>query len=114
MTIMFKDVEYPVADSLRVIYMLQKEFNHKPYLEIFSGMDKMPLEQQVSLLYVAFNLANPGVATKGEFLEYVLDNMGMSVFQKKLEELMDAIMFHGLSPEERSAKKAELLGETAR
>lgn len=101
----FKDQEYPMSDTLRVAYKMQSAFGHKPYMSIFSSMGELPVEKQIQILFIAFDMANPGKTTQLEFTEYCLDNLGMQQFMDALEELMDSIMYRGLTPEERARKK---------
>lgn len=107
MTFMYKDNQYEMAETLRVAYKIQEINGHKPYTQVFKEMGDMPVEKQIKILYAAFELANPGVASELEFREYCLDNMGMEQFTDAISELIEALMYHGLSPEEIKAKKAK-------
>lgn len=111
MVFKFKDEEYEMRETLRVAYAIQTANGHKPYSKVFAEMGDMPIESQIGVLYVSFNLQNPNVATKQEFLDYCLDNYGLDGIMEKLTELMDGIMYFGLSPEEKAAKKAKEAAE---
>lgn len=102
----YKGQDYEMAETLRVAYKIQELNNHKPYTQVFKEMGEMTIERQIKILYAAFSLANPGVASELEFQNYCLDNMGMEQFTSALEELVNALMNHGLPKEEIEAKKA--------
>ena len=53
---------------------------------------RQPVEKQIQMLFAAFDIANPGVATFQEFLDYCLDTYGLDEFMNSLEELMDDLM----------------------
>lgn len=73
-------------------------------------MGDFPVEKQIQMLFAAFDIANPGVATFQEFLDYCLDTYGLDEFMNSLEELMDDLMYKGVPVEERSSKKSETAG----
>lgn len=71
---------YEYASTLRVAYDLQGQFNHKPYMEVFSGMSEMKVEDQLKVLYTAFKVGNPDVAidiTFTKFMNYYFDNFNL-------------------------------------
>lgn len=103
----YKGKEYEMAETLRVAYKIQELNNHKPYTQVFKEMGDMPIEKQIGILFAAFDLANPGVASALEFREYCLDTLGMDQFTTALEDLVSSLMNHGLSQEEIEAKKAK-------
>ena len=99
--------DYEVKTTLRVAYQMQAEFGHKPYMQILQDVDKLKLEQQIKLLYIGFNLANPNVMTFQQFLDYWLDNGAFLGITKKMAELVEAITYNGMTKEEiEAAKKA--------
>ena len=76
LTINLNGNEYPLACNLRVAYVLQNQHNHDSYSSILSRIGEMPLEQQIDVLYAAFQIANPETAktfTREMFRTYVLD-----------------------------------------
>ena len=60
----------------------------------------MKLEEQIRMLFVAFDLKNPNVATEQQFLDEVLDNWNLNMITRKVAELVEAITFNGMSEEE--------------
>lgn len=109
-------VEYTLSDKLRVAYKLQEVNNHRPYTEIFKGLGGMPLEKQIEFVWIAFNMANPDMESiskpgtkmsQKEFQDYCLDNIGLSLIMDLIKDIMDGIMYTGLSPEEKEKKLQE-------
>lgn len=101
--------EYPLATTLRVAYAIQGKFNHKPYAQIFQELDTLGIDGQLKLLYTAFNLANPNVATEAEFINYHLDHGNLSEINVLIAKLLEGITFNGLSPEEVARRKNEIM-----
>lgn len=110
MNIVINGQEYSMKTSLRVAYQMQAEFGHKPYMQILQEVDKMKLEQQIKLLYISFNLANPNTMTFNQFLDYFLDEGAFVQVTKKMAELIEAITYNGMSPEEIEASKKDTAG----
>lgn len=100
MVIKFQGQEYEVSTTLRVAFIIQSRFNQKPYMQIFQDIQNMKLEEQVRMLFVAFDLKNPNVATEKQFLDEVLDNWNLNMITRKVAELVEAITFNGMSEEE--------------
>lgn len=87
--------EYSLNSTLRVAYEIQGLNGHKPYLEIFQGIDKMLIEKQIEILYVAFKLDNPEVAKTMPFqmfLSYYLENFTLKQVMDQLSQIVKAIM----------------------
>lgn len=107
---------YTLSDKLRVAYKLQECHNHKPYTEIFKSLGSMPLEKQIEFIWISFTLANPDAPsvvkegekmTQIEFLNYCLDNIGLTIIMDLIQGIMDGIMYGGLSEEEKEKKRQE-------
>lgn len=102
--------EYPLSTTLRVAYKVQGQHNHKPYTEVFKGLGDMPLEQQIDILYAAFQCANPDEAkfiTQQKFLDYYLDNYTLATVMHQLEDVVKGIMGTDEPTEEASANPTE-------
>ena len=102
--------EYPLSTTLRVAYKVQGQHNHKPYTEVFKGLGDMPLEQQIDILYAAFQCANPDEAkfiTQQKFLDYYLDNYTLATVMHQLEDVVKGIMGTDNFAEEESANPTE-------
>lgn len=100
MTIDFKGETYEMSTSLRVMYKLQSKLGNKPYMEIFQDIKSMRLEEQIKMLFIAFDNANPKACTEMEFLNEALDNWGLSHVTNAVGELIQQITYNGLSPKE--------------
>lgn len=86
---------FNLATTLRVAYNVQGQHNHKPYVEIFQDISNMPIEQQINILFAAFEVANPEVAktfNKNSFLNYYLDNFDLSVVMDQLQGVVKGIL----------------------
>lgn len=92
-----KGVTYEMATSLRVAYKIQGMNNNKSYAKVFEGVGDMGIEEQIGLLYASFSVANPGTLSKQEFLDAVLDEYGIAQVMEKLSELIEAMMFRGMT-----------------
>lgn len=88
-------VEYELSTTLRVAYKVQGQHNHKPYSEIFAGLGDMTLEQQIDILYAAFQVANPEQAkfiSRQTFLDYFLDNYNLKYVMDRIQAVVRGIM----------------------
>lgn len=95
LTVIIDGVEYALATTLRVAYMVQGQHNHKPYTEVFAEMGDMPLEDQIGILYVAFKCANQTqvqTITQQKFLDYYLDNFTLKDVMSQLQKVIAGIM----------------------
>lgn len=85
-------IDYELATTLRVAYMIQGQNNHEAYSKVFARMGDMTLEEQVAVLYTAFKCANPDVLmTKERFFEYYLDHYSLSEVLSQLELVIRGI-----------------------
>lgn len=110
-----KDVD--LATTLRVAYQVQGQHNHKPYAEVFKGIGEMGVEQQIDILYAAFECANPILKqeiTKQKFRDYYLDNYNLKDLMSQLQEVVKGIMGEdSLGEDESEDESAETEGEDA-
>lgn len=94
-TVVINGTEYELSTKLRVAYKVQNQNSHKPYSEIFSSLDSMPLEKQISILYCAFEVANPEATkeiTSQKFLDWYLDNYNVSTIMDQLQDVIGGIL----------------------
>ena len=94
-TIKIKEVEYPLATTLRVAYVVQGQHNHKPYTEVFKSIGSMHLEDQIGILYAAFECANPelkNVIKRSDFLESYLDTYNLKTMMEHIQTVIKGIM----------------------
>ena len=113
------DNEYPLACNLRVAYVLQNQHNHESYSSILSRVGEMPLEQQIDVVYAAFQIANPETAktfTREMFRMYVLDHdeFNASVILNIIKDIISGILGKKLPdevPDETASDKNAESGE---
>ena len=119
LTIKLKANEYPLACNLRVAYVLQNQHNHESYSSILSRVGEMPLEQQIDVIYAAFQIANPETAktfTREMFRMYVLDHdeFNASVVLNIIKDIISGILGKKLpdeAPDETASDKNAESGE---
>ena len=99
-------VEYPLATTLRVAYLVQGQHNHKPYTEVFKDIGDMTIEDQIGIIYCAFKCANADstvVIPKQSFIDYYLDNFTLKEVINQLQEIVKGIMGEDLTEEDADA-----------
>lgn len=93
MIVTINGADYSLATSLRVAYKVQGQHNHKPYSKVFSEIGGMTLEEQIGILFAAFQVANPEVKMSQEqFLNYYLDNYKLKVLMDQVKDIIQGIM----------------------
>ena len=95
LTVKINDVEYPLATTLRVAYKVQGQHNHKPYTEVFKSIGDMVLEDQIGILYAAFECANPTEVAKIKrqtFLDAYLDTYNIKIMMNHIQTVIKGIM----------------------
>lgn len=109
MIVTMNGVDYPLATTLRVAYKVQGQHNHKAYSKVFSEIGDMVLEDQIGILFCAFQVANPEIKmTQQEFLNYYLDNFDLKTVMEQVKGVIQGIT--GMDPDEAPSAAA---GETA-
>ena len=95
LTVTIKGVEYQLATTLRVAYKIQGQHNHKPYTEVFRAIGDMHLEDQIGILYAAFECANPtavALIKRQDFLDSYLDTYNLKVMMDHIQGVIKGIM----------------------
>lgn len=93
MTVRIEGAEYALATTLRVAYKVQGQHNHKPYSEVFAHIGDMVLEDQIGILFAAFQVANPDTKmTQATFLNYYLDTFTLRDVMDQVKEVVQGIM----------------------
>lgn len=93
MNVTINGVDYPLATTLRVAYKVQGQHNHKPYSKVFSEIGDMTLEDQIGILYAAFQVANPEVSMKqDQFLNHYLDQYNLKILMDQVKDVIQGIM----------------------
>ena len=117
-TINLNGNEYPLACNLRVAYVLQNQHNHESYSSILSRVGDMPLEQQIDILYIAFQVANPETAktfTREMFRTYILDHdeFNAYVMLDMIKSIVSGILGKELSNEDTSSESVDVDSESS-
>ena len=118
LTINLNGNEYPMACNLRVAYTLQNQQNHESYSSILSRIGKMPVEQQIDILYIAFQVANPETAktfTREMFRTYILDHdeFNAYVMLDMIKRIVSGILGKELSNEDTSSESVDVDSESS-
>ena len=95
LTVKLKGIEYPLATTLRVAYKVQGQHNHKSYTEVFKSLGEMVLEDQIGIIYAAFECANPTEVFKmkrQDFLEAYLDEYNIKIMMEHIQKIIEGIM----------------------
>lgn len=115
LTVKIDGVEYPLANTLRVAYKIQGQHNHKPYTEVFRSIGDMHLEDQIGILYAAFECANPSETFKikrADFLDAYLDTYNLKEMMNHIQEVIKGIMGEDFFEEAEAAKGENSEGAT--
>ena len=109
MKLHIKDKDYELSTSLRVVYAL-RDISHADSLqEAIGSISKLDLDGQLELLYAAYKAANSKNAdcvSKNDFIDNLLDNLGIFAITNAINTLADGLLYSGLSQEEIESKKA--------
>lgn len=93
MILTMNGTEYTLATSLRVAYKVQGQHNHKAYSKVFSEIGDMTLEEQIGILFAAFQVGNPEVKmTQQQFLDFYLDTYNLKILMDQVKEIVQGIM----------------------
>lgn len=108
-TVVINGIEYTLANTLRVAYKIQGQHNHKPYTEVFRGIGEMTLEDQIGILYAAFECANPVEAhsiKRNDFLNSYLDSYNLKIMMEHINDVIKGIMGEDFFEEEENVSGA--------
>lgn len=106
MKVRIDGVDYPLATTLRVAYKVQGQHNHKAYSKVFAEIGDMTLQEQIGILYAAFQVANPEVTiTQQQFLDYYLDNFNLKLIMDQVRAVVQGIM--GVDMDDSEPQSAE-------
>jgi hypothetical protein len=115
LTVKINEVEYPLATTLRVAYKIQGQHNHKPYTEVFKSIGTMVLEDQIGILYAAFECANPeqvGVIKRQNFLDAYLDNYNLKIMMDHIQGVIKGIMGEDFFDDDEKENNDDTVGAT--
>ena len=109
MKLHIKDKDYELSTALRVVYALRDISHANSLQEAIGSISKLDLDGQLELLYAAYKAANSKNAdcvSKADFIDEVLDNLGIFAITNAINALADGLLYSGLSEEEIESKKA--------
>lgn len=109
MRLRIKDKDYELSTSLRVVYALRDISHANSLQEAIGAISKLDLDGQLELLYAAYKAANSkntDCVSKSDFIDEVIDNLGIFAITNAINALADGLLYSGLSPEEIESKKA--------
>lgn len=112
--IKFQGEEYELSSKLKVAFLIQKAFNHKPYTEVFREVGTLGIDRQIEIIWLAFKEENPEVAiglSLTKFQEGLFEESNVTYIYEALTGVIEGIMYHGMSEEEIEEKKMEGQGE---
>lgn len=117
--IKFQGEQYELSTKLRVAFLVQKAHQNKPYTDVFSQVGTMAIEKQIEILWLAFREANSEYIlanniTAAKFMDNLLDESNLTYILEALTEVIEGIMFYGMSEEEVEEKKRQSLEEERR
>ena len=95
LTVKINGTEYELATTLRVAYKIQGQHNHKSYTEVFRSIGEMVLEDQIGILYAAFECANPEdakIIKRQNFLDAYLDTYNLKIMMEHIQGVIRGIM----------------------
>ena len=113
LAITIRENEYELATTLRVAYNIQGQHNHRSYIDIFEDIDKMTLEQQIGIVYAAFQAANPDsskLIKQSDFLNEFLDNYSLTELMQYVKDIIAGIMgkdLEDINPEVKPVESEE-------
>ena len=98
------------ATTLRVVYFIQKEKGHSTFQETLNSLNQLTTDDQINLIYTAYKCDknNKEFLDKETFTDMLLDSCGVYKLTEIATEIVDGLLFSGLSTEEIASKKVEI------
>lgn len=108
---MIKVKELNFASSIGVLYALKERYNHKTLQETYKMLESTDMDVLMEVLCVAYNKANGTELTVEKFAD-LLDSRGIGfvLVAEMYQQVIEEIMFSGLSAEEIAERKNQLMG----
>lgn len=104
LTVTINGSEYAMATTLRVAYKIQGQHHHAPYTEVFQKVGEMTVEDQIGILYAAFQCANPNSPiTRQAFQDCYLDNYNLKALMAHINAVIKGVMGEPEHAEEAQA-----------
>ena len=94
------------STSIAVLFKIKTEKGHQTLQETYNFLMKTELDTQIEVLRVAYNIAEQANVNTDEFLALIAENgIGFILITQLFSELLEKLMYSGLSKEEIEAKK---------
>lgn len=100
-------------DTLNLLYGIKCARGHKTLNETYESLQKTDIDSILDVLRISYNLANSTSFSTEEFvLEMSKKNIGFVKLTNIFSQLIQSLMFSGLSKEEEEASKKQLANLT--
>ena len=98
------------STSLGVMYELKQKYNHEKLNETYKMLsESQEVDNIVEILNISYNRANKVNLSEDEFTQLLDDNnIGFIKMGEIFSNVVEGIMFNGLTPEEVAARKNQL------
>lgn len=101
---------YELADTMRVLYELRDITKAKNIREAMASLTSLDVDGQIKLLYIAYKIkAKDAAMSEEDFTNMLLDNCGVFAIVDAASNLIEALMYSGMSPEEVESKKMQVV-----
>lgn len=90
-----EDKEYELATTLRVAYLVQGQHNHANYIDVFSSIDKLSLEDQIGIIWASFVAANPNESKligRLKFQDFIMDTFDLGTLMDLIQKILEGVM----------------------
>lgn len=100
----FKGIKF--STSLGILYDIKEKHNHTTLNETYKVLEKSDADSMIEVLTCSYNDANKANLNEKEFLNLLSDkDIGFIKIIEIFQEVVEGIMFSGLSPEEIANRK---------
>lgn len=106
--VQFGDLKF--STSLGVMYALKQKYNHTKLNDTYKMLaNSQEIDSIVEILNISYNKANGTNLSEDEFTVVLeKENIGFLKLGDIFTQVIEGIMFNGLSPEEVAARKNQL------
>lgn len=106
--VQFGDLKF--STSLGVMYALKQKYNHTKLNDTYKMLsDSKEIDSIIEILNISYNKANGTNLSEDEFTAILeKENIGFLKLGDIFTQVIEGMMFNGLSPEEVAARKNQL------
>ena len=106
---MIKVNEMKFATNLGVLFALKEEHKLKTLQETYQLLEQTDIDLIFEVLCISYNKANKVNMSQDEFAEFLANNnIGFIKMTSFFKDIVEDLMFNGMSPEEVEAQKNAL------